>query len=62
MADMELLGENRFDAAVLNMVLMDMPDIAAVAGGLRHVLKARAPQSTPHPSYPSARRPPTQAC
>lgn len=41
LADMELLGEGRFDAAVLNMVLMDMPDIAAVAGGLRHILKAR---------------------
>lgn len=44
LADMELLGEGRFDAAVLNMVIMDMPDIAALAGGLRHILKASVPR------------------
>ena len=54
---MELLGEGRFDAAVLNMVIMDMPDISALAGGLRHILKASNPRfqsqvliSATHPS------------
>jgi SAM-dependent methyltransferase len=41
-ADLEACGEDAFDAAVLNMVVMDMPDISALASGLRHVLKVSA--------------------
>ena len=40
LADLEACGEAAYDAAVLNMVVMDMPDISACACGLRHVLKA----------------------
>ena len=39
-AELEACGEAMYDAAVLNMVIMDMPDISACAAGLRHVLKA----------------------
>ena len=38
-ADLEAYGEGVFNAAVLNMVVMDMPDIGALASGLRCVLK-----------------------
>jgi 2-polyprenyl-3-methyl-5-hydroxy-6-metoxy-1,4-benzoquinol methylase len=49
------LGENRFDAAVCSMAMMDLPVIAPLLGALRRLLKpgGRFVFSVPHPCFNS---------
>jgi 2-polyprenyl-3-methyl-5-hydroxy-6-metoxy-1,4-benzoquinol methylase len=48
------LGSRRFDSAVANMVLMNLADVAPLAGGLAHLLKPGGAFvfSVPHPCFP----------
>jgi SAM-dependent methyltransferase len=51
--DLVAPGEPAFDAAVANMVLMDMPEIAPLAGALARVLRpgGRFVFAVPHPCF-----------
>jgi SAM-dependent methyltransferase len=50
------LGENRFDAAVCSMALMDLPTLSPLLRALRRLLKpgGRFVFSVPHPCFSSA--------
>jgi SAM-dependent methyltransferase len=52
-AGLRALGENRFDAVVSNMALMDIADLGPLASSLPHLLKpaGRFVFTTAHPSF-----------